>query len=78
VRNCNTRKGYPAKWLDAEVWNWVRGILSDPSSLEKGMARFKTAQEKEAKPIRDRLEVIDDLLTNYKEKLSRLLDLYLD
>jgi len=49
VRNCNTRKGYPAKWLDAEVWNWVRGILSDPSSLEKGMARFKTAQEKEAK-----------------------------
>ena len=76
AKNCNA-PGARADQVDAVVWDWVRGFLTDPARLERGLRRYQADKDTESEPIRRRLAVIDDLLTDNRRQVGRLLDLYI-
>ena len=63
--------------VDAAVWKWVRDLLLTPEALRQNLEEQQAEQERANQPLRDRLAVIDDLLTDNRKQLERLLDLYL-
>jgi len=73
---CNA-PSFSAKHVDNAVWNYVRSLLLDPVSLIEGLKAQQVEREKANTPLRDRLAIVDDLLTDHRAKLARLLDLYL-
>jgi site-specific DNA recombinase len=68
---------FRADLVDAAVWEWVRGFLTDPAALERGLGQYRAEREKENTPIREHLQVVEDLLADNRRQLDRLLDLYL-
>jgi site-specific DNA recombinase len=75
-RQCASRC-FRADHVDAVVWQWVKGILSDPAELQKAATVFEAESEREAAPLRQRLNVSEDLLQQNQAQLDKLLDLYL-
>jgi len=63
--------------VDMVVWRWVKSILADPEALAQGLWEIHQERERENSPVRERLKVVDDLLTDNRTQLKRLLDLYL-
>ena len=63
--------------VDRAVWEKIKSWLSDPEVLEQSLERVKAKLEGKNQPLLDRLAVVDDLLTDNRQKLGRLLDLYL-
>jgi uncharacterized low-complexity protein len=79
-RTANGRCGSPgfrADRIDSAVWQWVESFLADPAALARGLDAYQKEREQENAPIRERLAVIDGLLTDNRAQLGRLLDLYL-
>jgi site-specific DNA recombinase len=76
VRECDL-PAFRGEQVDAAVWDWVRSLLSDPAALFKGLEDLQKQQDEENKPIQERLEVIDGLLSEHQTQLDKLLDLYL-
>lgn len=68
---------FRADQVDAVVWGWIKDLLTDPESFARGLYKHQAEREKENVPIRERLDVVDDLLDNHRKQLDRLLDLYL-
>jgi site-specific DNA recombinase len=73
---CDT-KYFNADQVDRAVWKWVKSWLSNPEALRHGLKEQQADQELANKPLWDRLAVIDDLLTDNRRQLEKLLDLYL-
>jgi site-specific DNA recombinase len=63
--------------VDAAVWEWVKKLLLHPEILREDLEGQQAAREEANKPLIDRLAVIDDLLTDNRGQLEKLLDLYL-
>ncbi len=63
--------------VDAAVWQWVTEFLTNPELLEEGMAVYQAEQEIRNEGVIERLTIIDELLTDHKAQLTRILDLYL-
>ncbi len=76
ARKCSS-PGFRSDRVDAVMWEWMVSFLTDPIALETGLWAHHQELEAQNKPIRVRLAVIDDLLSNNREQLERLLDLYL-
>ena len=76
ARTCDS-PSFRADRVDATVWQWIKSFLVDPETLRRGLRGIQTEQERENAPIRERLAVVDDLLTQRREEYERLLDLYL-
>jgi site-specific DNA recombinase len=74
--NCDLPR-FPVEQVDRLVWDWVRGLLSDPAALQAGLATMREEQRSRQNPLRSRLEVVDGLLADHARQLERLLDLYL-
>ena len=68
---------FRANHVDAVVWEWVKSFLENPSALEEGLDSYQDEKEKYCAPLRERLEVIDDLWNDTKLQLDRVLDLYI-
>jgi site-specific DNA recombinase len=68
---------FSATEVDAVVWQWVKSFLTDPKALNCGLDEYRAARERENAPLRERLQVVSDLLDQNREQLARLLDLYL-
>lgn len=51
--------------------------MLDRENLERQLREQQKQQEEAAKPLRDRLAIVDDLLDDHRGQLARLLDLYL-
>jgi hypothetical protein len=62
---------------DAAVWEWIKSFLVDPKALIQGLEEQKARQEESCNPARERLAVIEELLTDNQGQIERLLDLYL-
>lgn len=69
---------FRAEKVDAVVWQWVKSLLTDPTKLKQGLNEYQERKEEELAPLKERLNVIEDLLTNNRTQLNRLLDLYLN
>jgi len=76
VRDCDA-PSFRADQVDAVVWKWVKGFLTDPEELLRGLRKHQAKGHKENEPTRRRLAVVDDLLADNQKQLDRLLDLYL-
>jgi site-specific DNA recombinase len=76
ARTCDA-PSFRADLVDTETWAWVQELLSSRGALERGLRKHKAERDQENAPIRARLEVVDDLLTDNRKQLERLLDLYL-
>jgi transposase len=53
-------------------------ITGPGQALEKGMRQEQQEREKAVQPLRERLSVIEGLVSQKEEQLKRLLELYLD
>lgn len=63
--------------VDAAVWEKTKEWLQDPEVLEQSLEEIKAKLAQKHQPLHDRLTVVDDLLTENRGKLEKLLDLYL-
>ena len=64
--------------VDDAVWNWISEFLTNPQLLEQGLADFQQEQVEENAQTLERLNIIEDLLTENHRQMNRILDLYLD
>ncbi len=64
--------------VDAAVWNWIIEFLTNPYLLEQGLASHQEKQEVDYAQTMERITIIEDLLTENRRQLNRVLDLYLE
>ncbi len=69
---------FRAEWADAIAWRWVRELLTKPKGLESSLRDYQAQREKLNQPLRERLDVIEGLLSETRAKLRRLMDLYIN
>jgi site-specific DNA recombinase len=75
--DCTNTVSYSARSLDAQVWQWIKGLLSDPKHLQDSINEIISKQEENNAPIIDQLKITEELIGENQEQLDRLLDLYL-
>ena len=75
-RQCNI-PFFRADHVDGKVWEKIKEWLQDPDVLRQSLEKVKAKLEQKNQPLRDRLSVVDDLLTDNRRQLEKLLDLYL-
>jgi len=68
---------FRADVLDGLIWNKVVQLLTDPDALMEGFNSYQENCEKKTTPLKERLQVVEDLLDDNQGQLSRLLDLYI-
>ncbi|MDQ4077455.1 MAG: hypothetical protein M3220_14560, partial [Chloroflexota bacterium] len=56
---------------------WIKGLLTDPAKLEKGLRASQEEKEAQNAPLYERLAVVEDLLGHHRQQYERLLDVYL-
>jgi site-specific DNA recombinase len=74
-RECNLPLFHTSD-VDAAIWQWLKGRLTDPDQLERGLLEIHQDREELNAPIRSRLAVAEDLLAKNRAQLERLVDLY--
>ena len=77
-RTCDVNKHFWADVLDALVWAKVKEWMTEPDKLRLQLTEMQADRDQENAPMRERLGIVGDLLTDNRAKLGRLLDLYLD
>lgn len=68
---------YRADFVDPIIWDWIVSLLTKPDLLKQGLETFYAEKEQDAAPLRDRLNIVEKLITDESIKLDRLLELYL-
>jgi hypothetical protein len=76
ARECHA-PSFRADHVDAVTWQWVKSNLIDPDELVEGLTSYQEDCERQNQPIRERLQLVDGLLSANRTQLQRLLDLYL-
>ncbi len=74
---CDARGGFRVDKVDAVVWNWIVGIITNEESLLNNLHHYQSQQKELTQPLRDRLNVVNDLICDNEGQQERLLDLYL-
>lgn len=69
---------FNARDVDKVAWAWVKSFLLSPQKLKEGLQAFQDDREEHLVPIYKRLHVVNQLLETNRNKLARLLDLYLE
>jgi site-specific DNA recombinase len=77
LKECSA-KYFRVDQVDPAIWNWIKALLSDPDELAAGLRRFEADNERDCKPLRERLGVVGNLMEENQSQLTRLLDLYLE
>lgn len=78
TRECSNSRYFRVDRVDATIWKWVKGILQDPEALDHGLLAFQEEREEMMAPLIERQKVIEDLLTEHRTQLQKILDLYLE
>jgi site-specific DNA recombinase len=76
ARDCDM-PGFRVVEVDTAVWEWVKSLLTDREALANGLEAYQVEGAKENEPVRQRVQVIDDLLAENRTQRERLLDLFL-
>jgi hypothetical protein len=66
---------FSTSYVDAAIWQWLKGRLTDPDQLERGLLHIHQEREELNAPIRSRIAVTGDLLAKHQAQLERLVDL---
>ena len=65
-----------ADHVDYRVWEYIKTHVADPVALLEDLNEYQTRREQENAPLCERLRVVEDLITDNRAQLNRLLDLY--
>lgn len=77
-RKCGNRRYFKSEDVDFTIWEWLKSFIRNPDAIDEGIAEYHENREREQSPIRERLQVVDDLLIDHRSQLQKILDLYLD
>jgi site-specific DNA recombinase len=77
-RKCGNRRYFKSEDVDFTIWEWLKSFIRNPDAIDEGIAEYHENREREQAPIRERLQVVDDLLIDHRSQLQKILDLYLD
>lgn len=77
TKKCAMTTHFNVDYWDRALWQEVRSFLANPEKLARGIALYQQEQEKANAPLQGRIKLLDDLLQQNRQKLSRLVDLYL-
>lgn len=64
--------------VDGLAWNWLAEILRDPEKLQNEIDLFQSRAARQFAPVLGQLQITDELLTENRAKLVRLVDLYIN
>lgn len=70
--------GFRQDLVEPAVWRWIRTLMDNPEALLEGYRATQAEQEKQYAHRRQQLATLDEQISDYEAKLTRLLDLYLD
>jgi site-specific DNA recombinase len=73
-----TLPSFRADQVDAVVWNWVRELLRDREAMLVGYQASQQAFEQQNVYVHSQLANIDAHIEKQQQKLSQILDLYLE
>jgi site-specific DNA recombinase len=68
----NSSKTISTRKVDAIVWGWLEGLLSDEDKLRKGVRAMAELSQSKVAPRLQRLEAIRDLIEKAERKMKRL------
>ena len=77
-RKCTNARYFKAEDVDFTIWEWLKAFIRNPEAIDAGIAEYHENREREQAPFWERLDVVDDLLSDHRAQLQKLLDLYLD
>ena len=77
-RNCDHTRSYRADAVDADLWEDIKKIVSDPVVLGRAFQQYKTSLEKSDNPVRGKIEAKQKMIAKNKQALDKLLEEYLD
>ncbi len=66
-----------ADTLDTCVWGWLSHVFERPENIVKGLRWKRAEQEQASQVLKDRLTTIDEELATARQRLARLVDLYM-
>lgn len=69
---------YRAEKIDASVWLQLKNFLANPETLESGFSDFITRYNSESSPLVERIAIVKSLLSENRQQLQKVLDLYID
>jgi site-specific DNA recombinase len=72
-----TSASYRVDYVDFTVWEWIKERIRHPDKLVRILQAQQSQHNSENERLTTRLQTIDDLITENRGKLERLLDLYL-
>lgn len=76
---CDATKFWRADHVDARVWKWIENdLFGDPQRLADSVKNYIEYEQESRQKVVDRANVANDLLTENRRKLERLLEAYLD
>lgn len=64
--------------VDNAVWDWIVSLLSDPYAMLEAFEEMQQQQNGEAEAIQEQIDAIDQQIARQQQRISQLLDLYLD
>lgn len=75
---CTNKYHYRAELVDYVAWEWIKELLAEPDELEKGLRNYKAQRDEITRPLHNRLELIDNMIQEHKDKRDRILEVYLE
>jgi len=69
---------FRAPILESMIWNEIHGEIIDPVRLANGLNKLKDVRDREPTPLRERLNVIADLIEKDQSALDNLMGKMLD
>lgn len=77
MRTCHERH-IRADIIDAQVWDWLMGLLGDERLLSEGLERMAQREQAQAAPRQDRLREVETEIDRAERKLQRLVSKFGD
>ena len=74
---CSNTAFFRADHTDATIWNCLRDYLANRSLVKSGLDQFIEQNEEAISPIRERMEIVKNLLDHDNEQLEKIADLYI-
>lgn len=68
---------FRAELTDRTVWEWLAQLALHPGEIRRRYEEYKAERGKRAEPLWRQAEAADQGLAEHRQKLERLLDLYL-
>lgn len=73
-----TNRNVRADFVDAKAWEFVTSLLEHPEQLLVGMREKQVEQKRTHEILIERLQIVDDKLSELRVTLSNLIDRYVD